>query len=152
VEENMRRMEYRALAAALCVAQGAIWLAIQPGFPLMGDITGVDDGSLEQGLAILIPAAILGWRFAVGRGSWGFLAWNAVWAVLWAIYSIHHLGRWAVYGEGNVVLLVPELVPRPARAGPRFVPCCPAYPYRGAWARIRDCCHATTPGLHCRAD
>lgn len=102
-------MSIRTVASVLCLAQAAVWLAIQPGFPLMGDMTGEDDGSWLGGLAVLLPAAILAWRFATGRGSFGFIIWNATWSVLWAVYSSYHLDRWKSDGTANAWLLVPEL-------------------------------------------
>jgi hypothetical protein len=102
-------MNLRYLAAGLTVGQALIWLVIQPGFPLMDGITGEDDGDILQGLAMLVPATILAWRFATSRGLFGFLAWNAVWVVLWSIYSTYHLERWESEEPGNVWLLLPEL-------------------------------------------
>jgi hypothetical protein len=103
-------MNLRYAAAILCVLQALICLVIQPGIPLMGDITGEDDGGIWQGLAFAIPGALLALGFAIAtRAAWLFLAWNAIWLVLWTIYSSYHLERWGLEGAGRWWLLVPEL-------------------------------------------
>jgi hypothetical protein len=102
-------VQLRYVAAAFTLAQGFIWLAIQPGVPAMADITGEDDGSLLQGLVIAIPAVILASAFAISIQPWLFLAWNAAWTVLWALYSAQHLARWASDASSAPWLLIPEL-------------------------------------------
>ena len=103
-------MGYRYAASALLITGGVVWLAIQPGIALMGDITGEGDGGMLQGLAILVPSAMIGYWFA-GRSTPAgivFLAWSGLGIAFWTLYSLHHLGRWAADGDGNALLLIPE--------------------------------------------
>ena len=91
-----------------------LWMVTQldevRGFPLMGDISGENDGSIATGMIVLglnLVAALM--ALVAGRRAlvWP-LAYSGVGILFWAGYSAHHLGRWLAEGGGNLLLLIPE--------------------------------------------
>lgn len=108
---RLRRRSFAVAAAIATVLAGFLWLAIQPGVPGMGDITGEDDGGLAQGLIVFALDVAATVYLLRSPGSFAaakpFFLWNAIAVAVWLPYSAFHIERWREAG-GSLLLLIPE--------------------------------------------